>query len=262
MNYRESELKNQRQHLLGINGTALVAVALTLSWGCSTAPKETPEQTLQAQYKETLQAAEEAWKQDEPGNSLQLLEKAAKLDPSRKQPWLYMANIHFDQRNYGPAITAAQEVQLRDNTDITAKTIIAASGVRVAAKAIEQLRAANVAVVNTVDEARALSRTMRDVLGEPLLPPTTEVSVGGRPALPSAAAAPAMPPRRLSGLPTAPQTSAAAAPPAPVVAPVPPPSPPPAAPVAARVAPRPAPAAAPAPSTAGRRNPFDVLVKD
>ncbi|MES2887636.1 MAG: hypothetical protein V4739_06445 [Pseudomonadota bacterium] len=161
-------------------GAAMVALifaaSMVLTVGCSTAPKENKEAKAPAAapapptYKELMQSAEDAQKNGEPAEAYAFYDKAAKLDPSKKQPWLRMAQSHFDARNYGPAIMAAQEVQLRDNTDVTAKTIIAASGLRVAARALEQLRASNVAVVNTLDEARTLSRTMRDVLGEPLLP--------------------------------------------------------------------------------------------
>ncbi len=242
--------KKSKARLLNVRMRELLLVAgLALMAGCATAPKDTKETkeakeaSTQAQYKEAMQAAEEAYQQGEPASALAQLEKAAKLDPAKKQPWLRMAQMHFDTRNYGPAIIAAQEVQLRDNTDITAKTIIAASGLRVAAKAVEQLRAANVAVTDTINEARAMSKTMRDVLGEPLLPPTTEVDLMGQPVNgqpkrwnpPQAGSA--QPPR-----PAAPQ---------PVAQPAPPPPAParPAAPASAR------------PASSGR-NPFDVLVKE
>lgn len=228
--------------------TQLSGLVLTCGFvlitGCSTAPKETKESreiATQIQYKEAMQAAEDAYKQGEPADALTQLEKAAKIDPGKKQPWMRMAQMHFDARNYGPAIIAAQEVQQRDNTDITAKTIIAASGLRVAAKAVEQLRAANVQVTDTINEARAMSRTMREVLGEPLLPPTTEVDLAGQPLKP--------PTRPWAGGATPRQSanqSANSAPPA-VQAP----------PVARPVA-RPA-----LPSTPGAgRNPFDVLNKE
>lgn len=177
-------------------------------------------------YKELMQSAEDAQKNGEPAEAFAFYDKAAKLDPSKKQPWLRLAQSHFDARNYGPAIMAAQEVQLRDNTDVTAKTIIAASGLRVAARALEQLRAANVQVVNTLEEARSLSRTMRDVLGEPLLPTLpqeVDVTTGQ----------PVQEPRR-SWKSSSPASPAAAT--------------------------RPAPAPAPRPAaTNPQRNPFDLL---
>ncbi len=202
---------------------ALVA-GMVLLGACSTAPKQVsaPAQVAAPTYKELMQSAEDAQKSGEPAEAFAFYDKAAKLDPSKKQPWLRMAQTHFDARNYGPAIIAAQEVQLRDNTDVTARTIIAASGLRVAARALEQLRAANVAVVSTLEEARTLSRTMRDVLGEPLLPTSPEeVDLAGR---------------SVNGS-QRPWARPAAAPPPPVARPAP--------------APRPAPAE--------RRNPFDLL---
>jgi tetratricopeptide (TPR) repeat protein len=191
-------------------------------------PKEMPKElkvlTPAESYKDLMEAASEAQKNGEPAEALALYERAAKADPAKKQPWLRIAQAQFDARNYGTAIIAAQEVQQRDNADVTAKSILAASGLRVAARALEQLRAANADVVNTLEEARSLARTMRDALGEPILPAAEEeiaVRPTPRPAARRPAAAPAVSPST-------------------------------AAPVAA---PRPAAAPAPAP----RRNPFDAL---
>ena len=92
---------------------------------------------------------------------------------------LRMAQVHFEARNYGSAIIAAQEVQMRDNTDIAAKNILAASGLRVASRALEALRSSNVTVAVTLEEARTVSNMIMG-LPEPDQPPPP-VPVGKSP---------------------------------------------------------------------------------
>lgn len=204
--------------------TSAAVGVLTMS-ACSTTPSKAIVPQVQAapSYTDLMNAANEAHKNGEAGEALALYERAAKADPAKKQPWLRIAQAQFDARNYGSAIIAAQEVQQRDNTDVTAKSIMAASGLRVAARALDQLRAANQDVVSTLEEARTLARTMRDALGESILPIEEEP-----------APKPARPPVRRPA----------------AVSPVQP------APVA--VAPRPAPVR-PVPAPPQRRNPFDAL---
>ncbi|MBX3627909.1 MAG: hypothetical protein KF892_23065 [Rhizobacter sp.] len=167
-----------------------------------------------------MASAEEAHRKGGVVEAMGFYEKAAKADPSKKQPWVRIAQAQFDARNYGSAITASQEVLLRDTSDVTAKSIMAVSGLRVSAYALDQLRMANAVGGNTREEAQALARIMRDSLGESILPPAPPVAA------------------------TAPEKPAAARP-ANVATP-----PARRAPVAA-----PMPAAAPEP----KRNPFDAL---
>lgn len=171
-------------------------------------------------YADLMASAEEAHRKGGVVEAMGFYEKAAKADPSKKQPWVRIAQAQFDARNYGSAITASQEVLLRDTSDVTAKSIMAVSGLRVSAYALDQLRMANAVGGNTREEAQALARIMRDSLGESILPPAPPVAA------------------------TAPEKPAAARP-ATVATP-----PARRAPVAA-----PMPAAAPEP----KRNPFDAL---
>ncbi|RZL00433.1 MAG: hypothetical protein EOP36_15640 [Rubrivivax sp.] len=120
---------------------------------------------------ERLDAADKAQKLGKTEDALTELDTAIKVDPASKTPWLRKAQIHFDARQYGQAITAAQETLQRDTTDLTAKSILAVSGLRVSAQALEQLRKANEVNGSTRTEAESVAKLIREALGEPILVP-------------------------------------------------------------------------------------------
>jgi tetratricopeptide (TPR) repeat protein len=156
-------------------------------------------------YAELMASADEAHKKGGVVEAMGLYEKAAKADPSKKEPWARIAQAQFDARNYGSAINAAQEVLQRDTSDVTAKSIMAVSGLRVSAGALEQLRHANALGGSTREEAQTLARIMRDALGESILPPpvpTAGASVSDKPA--------PRPPARRVAPPVAPAAAPAA----------------------------------------------------
>ena len=196
-----------------------VASAVLFLGACSSAPTQV-KTLMPPTYADLMSSAEEAQRKGGIVEAMGFYEKATKADPSKKQPWSRIAQAQFDARNYGSAITAAQEVLQRDTTDVTAKSIMAVSGLRVSANALEQLRLANALGGSTRDEAQTLARIMRDALGESILPPPT----------PTTAAAPG----------TAPAAR-------PAVSPV------------RRVAPAAQAAPASAPAAEPKRNPFDAL---
>jgi len=200
---------------------AVASVVLFLG-ACSSGPAPVKALT-QPTYADLMSSAEEAQRKGGIVEAMGFYEKATKADPSKKQPWARIAQAQFDARNYGSAITAAQEVLQRDTTDVTAKSIMAVSGLRVSASALEQLRLANALGGSTRDEAQVLARIMRDALGESILPATTPTPA----AVPGAApvARPVVPPVRRVAPPT----------------------------------PQAAPASASAPATEPKRNPFDAL---
>ncbi len=146
---------------------------------CSSAPKSV--KVLQPTYAELMASAEDAHRKGGVVEAMGFYEKATKADPSKKQPWARIAQAQFDARNYGSAIAAAQEVLQRDTTDVTAKSIMAVSGLRVSANALEQLRLANALGGSTRDEAQALARIMRDALGESILPPPASTAPAEKP---------------------------------------------------------------------------------
>lgn len=196
----------------------VIASSLLFLGACSSAPSSV-KALMPPAYAGLMVSADEAQKKGGVVEAMGFYEKAAKADPSKKQPWARIAQAQFDARNYGSAITAAQEVLQRDTTDVTAKSIMAVSGLRVSANALEQLRLANALGGSTREEAQALARIMRDALGESILPPL----------VPAASLAPAD---------------------RPAVRPAPP---------VRRVMPQSAPTAAPAPAAEPKRNPFDAL---
>jgi tetratricopeptide (TPR) repeat protein len=141
---------------------------------CSFAPKKddvAAKLAAQEQVNEHLASADKAQKAGKTDQALEQLDLAVKADPSAKAPWLKKAQIHFDARQYGPAITEAQEVLQRDVNDLTAKSILAVSGLRVSAQALEQLRKANEVNGPTRSEAESVAKLIREALGEPILVP-------------------------------------------------------------------------------------------
>lgn len=162
---------------------AACAIASGFIFLCACAGTPKPENTSAATYVELMASAEEAHRKGGVVEAMGFYEKAAKADPAKKQPWARIAQAQFDARNYGSAITAAQEVLQRDTTDVTAKSIMAVSGLRVSANALEQLRAANALGGSTREEAQTLARIMRDALGESILPQPVVQPVVDKPAV-------------------------------------------------------------------------------
>lgn len=151
---------------------AVMASVLSGLVGCSTAPKKddaAAKLAVQEQVNENLAAADKAQKQGKTDQAIEQLDMAIKTDPSAKAPWLKKAQIHFDARQYGQAITEAQEVLQRDVNDLTAKSILAVSGLRVSAQALEQLRKANEVNGSARSEAESVAKLIREALGEPIL---------------------------------------------------------------------------------------------
>lgn len=215
--------------------------------GCASLGSKDPQaekRLVQEKLDESLSAADKAQKQGQTDQALQLLDEASRIDPAAKQPWLRKAQIHFEARQYGPAITQAQEALQRDVNDLTAQSILAVSGLRVSASALDQLRKANEVTGSTRSEAESVARVIHQALGEPiLLAPTAAGPV-----------APAEPPPARRNARVAPRVAPVAANvPAVIQRPA-------AAPVAApSTVSKPAPAARPAPAAAGRNNPFGAL---
>jgi hypothetical protein len=144
----------------------------------NTAPEKKATETTPPSYAQLITSAEDATKNNEQVVALGFFERAAKAEPAKKQPWLRMAQMQFDAHNYGAAITFANEVLVRDNADMTAKSILAASGLRVSANALEQLRAAGALGASTRDEAYMLAKIMKQALGETILPGNENVYLG------------------------------------------------------------------------------------
>jgi hypothetical protein len=163
-------------------------VFVSLMAACTSMPgKTTPNDkvALQEKVDERMAAADKALKQGQTDQALGHLDGVIRIDPAAKQPWLKRAQIHFDARQYGLAITDAQEVLQRDVRDLTAQSILAVSGLRVSAQALEQLRKVNEVNGSTRSEAESVARIIHEALGEPILVANPTAS-GGTKAAPSA----------------------------------------------------------------------------
>lgn len=149
--------------------------------------------------------------------ALRRYEEAGQLYPTSKLPWLRIAHIQFDSGNYGEAIVAAQQVVARDDTDKVARSILSVSGLRVASKAVADLRTSNGLVGSVRNEAQELANVLRDSLGESVLVPTTAPAATNT-ATGATNPAPTVPRQRASARSTSTPTSATnstAVPPAP-----------------------------------------------
>lgn len=161
---------------------AVIAGVLSVLAACSSTPKKDDmagKLALQEQVNENMASADKALKAGQTDKAMEQLDAAIKVDPASKAPWLKKAQIHFDARQYGQAITAAQEVLQRDMSDLTAKSILAVSGLRVSATALEQLRKVNEVNGSARDEAESVAKLIRDALGEPILVPPPAAGTGG-----------------------------------------------------------------------------------
>lgn len=228
-----------------------VLLGASLLTACGSSPQLVPASTapqtppLEQFMSDAAKAKEEGAKNKERDT----YRAAARAYPTRKEPWLKLADSYFEVGDYGNAILAAQEVLQRDVNDNHATSMLAVSGLRVSTSALSSLRQQNNLGADTRTQAEGVVRTLREVLGENVLVPAKSDTAAAPSSEPRA-------PRRAAA--RAPVAAAAAPAPAakPVVAAAPAPA---VTPVAART-PAPAPAAAPAPAPAAAKksddNPF------
>lgn len=155
----------------------------------------------EAEYKQSMAAAEKTLEQKGADQAVAQFEEIAQRNPSKGQPWSYIAKIRFDEQKYGQAIVAADETLSRDPDDFVAKTVRAVGGLRVAMQSLADLRADALLAGNARADAVALAASMRETLGQDVLFPE-----GNRPKTPR----PRQPPRKVE-TPAAPDAAAAAA---------------------------------------------------
>lgn len=227
--------------------TVLLLAALVLA-GCGTAPQRPAAEP--PALAPLLDQAEAARKSGDMAKAMTTLDEAARHHPASAEPWVRKAQMHFDQGSYATAVLAAQEGLQRNANDPAALSVIAVSGLRMAATSLSQMRRTSPVQGNTRTEAEALARTIREALGENnLLPSGSRFVRPGTfsPRRDAATAAPA---------PAAAAAEPAAATPTSPAAAAPANAPSPSASAAAPRAPARPPSAAP---TRGGRNPLDIL---
>ncbi len=155
----------QLKHLLP--GVACFAILA----GCATteppAPAAKPPVVI---LDASLAEADTAVNAGMPDKAVALLKSASAAYPADKQPWLRMAQLHFDKQSYGEAITDALEVVERDQNDMQAHSILAVAGLRVSVKALADLAQKNNLTGSVRSEAEDLAKLLRARLGEQLIP--------------------------------------------------------------------------------------------
>lgn len=178
VNWQQSVLSRCSKRHLWRDWTAAGALifGLVLGSGCAT----TGEMGNSSSLAMLLQQAQEMNANGSREKALILLEQAAKENPTSKEPWLRMAQVHFDVSNYPLAMQASQEALLRDPLNQEAKSVLIVSGLRVAARAISELRSENALSGSTRSEAEKLAKSLRETLGESVLVPAPAVASGER----------------------------------------------------------------------------------
>jgi tetratricopeptide (TPR) repeat protein len=148
--------------------------------GCATAPQKSNEPPPPS-YDSLLDTGAQEMKAGHKDQAIAAWAQAAKQNPAAKEPWLRMAQTHFDAGEYGSAISEAQEALQRDNTDEVANGLLAVSGLRVSSQALARMRTKELAGT-TRGEAETLAKTLRELLGTPVLvPPPENVAQPARP---------------------------------------------------------------------------------
>lgn len=140
---------------------------VVLMAGCATTSKPQSD----AEYKQSIAQATETLANKGGDEAVAQFQEIAQRNPSRGEPWSYIAKIRFDEQKYGEAIVAADEALNRDANDFTAKTVRAVGGLRVAMQSLADLRADTLLAGNARNDAVALAAAMRETLGQDVLFP-------------------------------------------------------------------------------------------
>lgn len=125
---------------------------------------------------ELLKEAQQAVASGARTRAQNLLEEATRSNPTDKQPWIKLAQLHFEQNQYAQAITAGQEVLSRDSSNLDARSIVLVSSLRIAAKSLEELSISNQLAGDTKTEARKVTHMLRETLGETVLVPANRTT--------------------------------------------------------------------------------------
>lgn len=143
--------------LPGLASTLLLAACASTD-----GPPPAPAATLE----HALGEADAAARSGQYDKAQALLKGAGSTFPTDKGPWLQLAQMKFDRSHYGDAISSALEVLQRDPEDKLANSIVAASGLRLSAKALTDLTRQNNLNGSLRSEAQELSKLLRTSLGE------------------------------------------------------------------------------------------------
>lgn len=145
--------------------TAAATVLAAALSACATAPKLPPTPPLTDLLSQATAAATVGEKE----KAVTVWKQAAAAYPADKAPWSSIAQTRYEAGQYGEAITAAQEVLVRDPNDKLANSIIATSGLRLATRALADLSRQNNLSGSLRTESQDLAKLLRETLGETVL---------------------------------------------------------------------------------------------
>jgi hypothetical protein len=119
-----------------------------------------------------MKEADDAHKLGHTEVAFEQYKKVAAIHEKRKEPLQKMAQIKFDNNQYGPAIQYAQEVMRLEPSDQLANSIVAVAGLRLSATSLGVLRRENQLSGSVKSEATGLADVLRQNLGvEEIVPP-------------------------------------------------------------------------------------------
>jgi tetratricopeptide (TPR) repeat protein len=142
-------------------------VSIAILAGCastapSTASKPVPMATALADADAVAQSGR-------PDQAYTILKGAAAANPSDKAPWLRMAQMRFEDKNYGEAIINGLAAIERDPDDMLAYSLVAVSGLRVSSKALGDLTQKNGFSGSVRNEAQDLANLLHTTLKQPIV---------------------------------------------------------------------------------------------
>jgi hypothetical protein len=151
----------------------IAAIAASLS-ACQTMEAPKVAAPVKPKLEDLLAKASEAKAAGKQEQAITLWKETAQAFPADKSPWVNIAQARYDAGQYGDAIVAAQEIQLRDPSDQLANSIIAISGLRLSTRALADLSRQNNLSGSIRTESQDLAKLLRESLGETVLVPTAE----------------------------------------------------------------------------------------
>ncbi|AXV79145.1 MULTISPECIES: hypothetical protein [Ralstonia solanacearum species complex] len=165
-----------------LRSLAVLASSAVLITGCATTSGPQSDEA----FAKSMSEAEATAKGGQQDKAIDLYQQIAKANPTRDEPWVRIAQIQFGSEKYPQAILAAEEALQRDNSDRQAKSILAVSGLRVARRSLQELRADSALAGDVRTDAQVLAKMLRDTLGEQALFPADQQPAKAQPRRPRA----------------------------------------------------------------------------
>ncbi|QDD63364.1 hypothetical protein EJD96_03965 [Herbaspirillum seropedicae] len=153
-------------------GLVIPALLLAVLSGCAnTSSKPGPEDEAKNTLESGVAKANAAQTEGKTDEAVSVLKVVAARFPADKTPWVRIAQIRFDSGDYSDAIVNAQEALKRDPADKVANSIVTVASLRLATKALGDLRTQNALNGSVKTEAQDLTKILRESLGEAALVP-------------------------------------------------------------------------------------------